>query len=113
MADATQQLKRIVQAWVREAQADSEPDSYLGKRLLPRFTPWTEPLELRVDGQIFNARGRDICLGGVGFTCKREIARGTLIEMRPDGADYWVPILVTHSTSTVGGYKIGARFVLE
>jgi len=113
MAETIHQLKLTIQEWIRSAQTESDPDTYLGKRLLPRYAPWCAPLDLRADGRTINAQGRDICVGGVGFTCKQEFPRGTVIEMRPHGSEVWIPIRVRHSTATVSGYKIGARFVFE
>lgn len=113
MNQATYELKLIVEEWVRQAEEGADVDDYLGKRLVPRFTPWSEALELRIKGNVVNARGRDICRQGVGLLCKTQVSRREVIEMRPADEDYWIPIRIQHCTGTVGGYKIGAKFMFE
>ena len=115
MPETKARIQRVVMDWIRSAQGEGtvEPDEYLGKRRLGRYTPFSEPLEVRVDGQIINARGRNICLQGIGFTCKMDLQRGRTVEIRSDGEDAWVPVVIQHSTGTVGGYKVGARFTFD
>ena len=111
MGDSVSLQKTLVSQWVASARDEADTDDYLGKRLLPRYNPWPEPLELEIDGQIINARGRDICHEGVGFISKVDLPRGSMIRIRPAGEEHWVPVQIRHSTSTIGGYKIGANFV--
>ncbi len=111
MLATKQHAKSIVAEWVNAAQASTAPDDYLGKRATPRHAPWREPLELRLGTEVVNATGRDISLEGVGFTCRRKLARDDLIELRHIHDAFWLPIRIRHCTSTIGGYKVGASFV--
>lgn len=110
MAPTAVNHKSLIKEWVFQARAEAEQDNYLGKRLMPRFAPWSEPLELRAGGKIINAQGRDISLQGVGFTCKQQLRRGEDAEIRPHGESVWIPIRVQHCTLSVGVYKVGAKF---
>lgn len=107
------QMRTVVREWVQAAQELCGRDKSLVKRLLPRFTPWADAIELRSGGNVVIARGRDICLEGVGLTCRYEFRRGEIVEMRRAEDDFWLPIVIRHCTATVGGFKIGARFLFD
>ncbi len=106
-------IRQTVKKWVEEAEQDVRKDRNLVKRLLPRFTPWAEAVELRTGSDVVIAHGRDICLEGVGLNCRYEYRRGDIIDMRRPEDDFWLPILIRHCTATVGGFKIGARFLFD
>ena len=113
MSQTTFEQRALIKQWVTEARENAEEDTYLGKRIVPRYAPWAEPIEIRIQGQIHNARGRDICHQGVGLTCKVNVPRGTIVEIRPCGAEFWIPVRVQHCTGTVAGFKIGAKFAFD
>jgi hypothetical protein len=106
-------LRRAVKEWVQSARQECSQDKQLVKRLLPRLTPWSEALELRADGEVLIAQGRDICLNGIGFTCRYEFRRDKVVEIRRPGDEFWLPVVVRHCTGTVSGFKIGGRFLLD
>lgn len=111
MLATKQHARAIVQEWVDAAEGSARPDDYLGKRSTPRHAPWHEPLELRIGTEVVNAKGRDISIEGVGFTCRRRVSRDELIELRHTDDAFWLPIRIRHCTGTIGGYKVGASFL--
>jgi hypothetical protein len=113
MNETTLSAKAVLKRWLRELriEEDAQVDHYLGKRLEPRFFPWCEPLEIRVNGKTLLARGENLSRDGMGFVCKANLERGLIIEMRRDGEDEWITMRVQHATQTISGFKIGARVV--
>jgi len=110
MSLTAREIRSIIDEWVGQAQQFTEEDNYLGKRNEPRFYPWSEPLEVNVNGKVVNARGENISKKGVGFVCKQAMRRGDMAGIRPSGETVWIPVRVQHCTQTVGSYKVGASF---
>ena len=107
------EIESIVNGWLEDIrlEEETEPDSYSGKRSEPRWHPWCESIEIRTDDAIVFARGENLSLHGVGFVCKREIPPGATVHIKCEGETTWIPVIIRHSTQTVGSYKIGAKFV--
>lgn len=57
---------------------------------------------------------QDISTGGLGFLANRELKSGQklLITIETDFGDIEIPATVMHSTTTIGGNKVGVRFDL-
>jgi hypothetical protein len=110
------QAKERVKEWLKAVRDDDgEAEPYLGKRNEPRFFPWSSSMEISCDGQIFLARGLNLSANGVGFICKRDLPRGSVVEIRSveDEDDLWIPIRIQHSTQSVGSLKVGAKFLFD
>lgn len=110
MTQATDEIRSIVQGWIEEAEGGTDTDNYLGKRCEPRLFPWSAVIEVSVDGAVVNGQGINISAQGVGFVCKHELTPKTVVEIRKDGGDCWIPIHIQHCTQSVGSFKVGARF---
>lgn len=115
MALNASEVRSIVKSWITRIREDgqAELDTYSGKRKEPRFYPWSESLQVRVGGEVIIARGENLSSQGIGIACRRELPRGAIVEMRRDGDRDWIPIRIQHATQTVGGFKIGARFLTD
>lgn len=109
----THDIQSAVRGWLKDLRAtgETEIDKYSGKRKEPRFYPWCEAMEVRFGKQTFIARGENLSREGIGFTCKTNIPRGSVAEMRRTGEETWIPIRVQHCTQSVGVFKIGAKFI--
>ena len=106
------EIEAIVSQWLQEIkeEGDLEEDSYSGKRSEPRWQPWCESMELNIDGEVVLARGENLSVRGIGFTCKKEVRRGAVLQIRRTDETTWVPIRIQHCTQAIGLYKVGALF---
>ena len=106
-------LQEVVSGWLTELREFEETalDTYSGKRTQPRFYVWSEPLELRIDDEVFVARGENLGAKGAGVVCRQALTPGDEIEIRRVGEQVWIRARVQHCTQTVGSYKIGLRFL--
>lgn len=113
MPDTRQTISDLIDQWVRQAEQAAQPGAQLVKREAPRFMPWPVPIQLRINGDTLDAGGRDICTGGIGFSCRYAFPRDEKLEFRAVGNTVWIPIIVRHCTACLASFTIGARFILK
>jgi hypothetical protein len=112
-------LRQIVQAWVQDAAGQNGASAFLGKRSAERYV-WPAAIEVLVDrGRRTERRtyftGHDVSESGMGLFGRHKLTVGASILLRyADEGDAcpWVPARVEHSTRSVGGYRVGIRFLL-
>ncbi len=111
-----QQMGRIIQL-IKEATLQEEgTDGRRGHWRLEYGTPGIIVPEQ--DANLFEpiyVTTRDISLEGVGFFSTHRLRPGQriLITVETDFGDLEVPAKVVHTNGTVGGFKIGAKFLLD
>ncbi len=115
MALTQSDIHSIVKQWLREIGRDGDwaLDLLAGKREELRYFPWAGRLEVRFENDHLLARGENLSRQGICFVCKREIPSGTIVEIRRPDEEPWIPVRVQHATQTVGGFKIGGRFLAD
>ena len=114
------QLHQVVQAWVQDAAGQTGAGAFLGKRSAERYV-WPAAIEVLVDrGRRTERRvyftGHDVSESGMGLFGRHKLTVGASISLRyaDEGDDCpWVPARVEHSTRSVGGYRVGIRFLLD
>ena len=103
-----------VSEWV---ESFSEPKI---KRTQGRQEVYPELVEIQIlrhkaSPVIAQARTRDLSEGGIGLTSREPIKIDEMVELKfhYEGTCYTVCASVVHCTQTIGGYKVGLRFVFE
>jgi len=112
--------RQVVQAWVQDASGQNGSDAFLGKRSAERYV-WPAAIEVLIDrGRRTERRvyftGHDVSQSGMGLFGRHKLTVGATVLLRyadeGDGCP-WVPARVEHSTRSVGGYRVGIRFLLD
>lgn len=108
------QPQEIVHAWLAEAHASNEADTWTGKRSQRRHE-WSANLDIypvtsRRRATSVLATARDISETGLGFRCRKKFERGSQVLICRAGEEQAVPATVSACTQSVGGYLIGVLF---
>jgi hypothetical protein len=100
--------------WVQPPSGPLIKRSELRQEVYPE---WVEMKILRYRGEPVdaNAHTRDLSETGIGLTTKEEVGEGELVDLKfcYDGVSYKARAQVAHCTQTIGGYKVGLRFVFD
>ena len=107
---------KVVRAWLTQAQAAGEMDSYAGKRQFPRYN-WQETIVMKVHSrrreELVYAKAKNISLGGAGIFARQRVAPGTLVEVWAGDHPECVTARVMHCTVTLGGFLVGLAFEVD
>lgn len=104
--------RQTVQHWLDSALREGQLDAYEAKRSAARCT-WPHPLELRIGEEILYVQCRDICEGGVGLVCKRNLKHDQSVYIRRSDAEPWVKCRVAHVTGSIGSFKVGVELSFD
>jgi hypothetical protein len=109
--DATQ-VQEVVRTWVAEAEASASGQPMTIKRGEIRYD-WPCSIQLLVGDQTHYVYSRDISTKGIGLTFRHELPEGTIVYVKRDEQDPWIPARVMHCTATVGSHKVGLAFAFD
>ncbi|HRX85361.1 MAG TPA: PilZ domain-containing protein [Phycisphaerae bacterium] len=104
--------RQVVQQWLDSAMREGQLDAYEAKRSAARCS-WQYPLELLVGDELVYVQCRDICAGGIGLVCKRNLTPDEPVYIRRSENEPWVKCRVAHVTRSIGAFKIGVELTFD